>query len=1098
VQTSRLGIAGASGFLLGILACAPLPLLASCETPTLTTITLDGLMDDWAAVLANPRNLTEDGDGSSLSCLESTDRDCPVARQTLDLTRFAWTYDEAKLYLFVERLRDGQQAYAVFLHADLDLDGLMGAPADRIVVIWHDPRDDLVSLAAWEYVPVAPGGDPLADGLGMADGYAVPGRYGPSTYGQAAAPTATPDGERFEVGLPWSALDLAGPAAFNFHVGSSESNVSPGQTADNLGGPGGGPGTTAFQDLDLRPPRSGSTPPGGAIAHAHLVENLGNLPDLYNLRAVSSEGCGLRLHSDPDGDGDPADGALLALDANGDGDFTDAQDSLLADSDADTLPDTGLVGPGLSFPLVLEVLPKAGLKRVIDQSILFASSRGGCRVQVEDQTAIGDLTLTPRWDLTAEPGLSLALAHRLQNHLAEPLCVDLSWTSGLGWTYELWSDPDGDGDPADGAPLTDTCGGPGPDLQPLAGEALHLAARTVVPAGTALGALEVFLLEASGPGNTRAAVSDTVAVAETLTLSPSYLLADGEAKNAAAGRSLYFRHVLTHAGPAAETFFLSAPTPPGHTLTLLSDPDGDGLPFDGEPIATGGLLGPLEPLGGSFPFLARLDVAEGTPPGTVLSFDLTATAVSNPFNTRRVTDEAVVSLVAAYADPGFLLQENAYPRCGPIHSLATGLVPSRAGRYRFRWVDQSGPTTLRSAPFQSDAAGEGADSLAIDTGFLTGGYALLLEEWDGLQWNELDRDGFSLLDFWTFNVLAPNKASYLSQGDTFLGVTSFENTGPSALRDVLVRYLVLDPSGALFLQAGGSFALHGAGDWTWTSGPFDLAAGEKKADVFGVGPVDFPSSGTYTLEAHAEGTCGQSMASLSAVFDVTDDSDGDGWSDDEETAAGTDPFDRDTDDDGILDPADGAGDADGDTLIDARDCDADADTLPDSVEAGLDGSSLDPDTDLGAGCVRADADGGATTTDRLAADTDRGGEGDGDEDLDRDGMPEPGEKDPNDPTDDPCSWLPPPEVAGLRLSRQGADLLLSWNDLSGADLCISYRVLAAGTAPSDLAVFTEAVSGQTAPAFLHAGTAGDGLFRSYLIRASGRIGGNGPLGHFLE
>ena len=49
-----------------------------------------------------------------------------------------------------------------------------------------------------------------------------------------------------------------------------------------------------------------------------------------------------------------------------------------------------------------------------------------------------------------------------------------------------------------------------------------------------------------------------------------------------------------------------------------------------------------------------------------------------------------------------------------------------------------------------------------------------------------------------------------------------------------------------------------------------------------------------------------------------DDEDGDGLTRGEETTAGTDPTDADTDDDGLLDGADGLTDSDGDTVVGVR------------------------------------------------------------------------------------------------------------------------------------------------------------------------------------
>ncbi len=124
------------------------------------------------------------------------------------------------------------------------------------------------------------------------------------------------------------------------------------------------------------------------------------------------------------------------------------------------------------------------------------------------------------------------------------------------------------------------------------------------------------------------------------------------------------------------------------------------------------------------------------------------------------------------------------------------------------------------------------------------------------------------------------------------------------------------------------------------------------------------------------------------------DSDGDGLFDDEETAAGTDPNDADSDDDGVPDGAEPSFDADtdGDGLINALDPDSDDDGLFDGTELGL--GCGDPATDPSAGACKADADGGMTTTDPLDADTDDGGASDGSEDFNLNGAADAGETDP--------------------------------------------------------------------------------------------------------
>ena len=129
------------------------------------------------------------------------------------------------------------------------------------------------------------------------------------------------------------------------------------------------------------------------------------------------------------------------------------------------------------------------------------------------------------------------------------------------------------------------------------------------------------------------------------------------------------------------------------------------------------------------------------------------------------------------------------------------------------------------------------------------------------------------------------------------------------------------------------------------------------------------------------------------------DTDGDGLSDAQETALGSDPADADSDDDGVpdgLEPNHSV-DTDGDGLLNLLDPDSDDDGLFDGTEMGQ--TIPDTDTDLSQGHFVADADPG-TTTNPLFPDTDRGGVSDGAEDTNLNGATDASETDPNDPADD--------------------------------------------------------------------------------------------------
>ena len=142
---------------------------------------------------------------------------------------------------------------------------------------------------------------------------------------------------------------------------------------------------------------------------------------------------------------------------------------------------------------------------------------------------------------------------------------------------------------------------------------------------------------------------------------------------------------------------------------------------------------------------------------------------------------------------------------------------------------------------------------------------------------------------------------------------------------------------------------------------------------------------------------GEGDPNSAASQSIVVDQDGDGLADVEETRLGSNPHDRDSDDDGVLDgdEANAAFDFDHDGLPGALDPDSDDDGIGDGVERGVTQADLQTDTSLGH--FHADLD-PATRTLPLAADSDGDGQPDGWEDDNLNGRLDVGEGDPNDAT----------------------------------------------------------------------------------------------------
>lgn len=136
------------------------------------------------------------------------------------------------------------------------------------------------------------------------------------------------------------------------------------------------------------------------------------------------------------------------------------------------------------------------------------------------------------------------------------------------------------------------------------------------------------------------------------------------------------------------------------------------------------------------------------------------------------------------------------------------------------------------------------------------------------------------------------------------------------------------------------------------------------------------------------------------ILEISDgaiaDCDNDGLSDELELATGTDPFDDDTDDDGLLDGPGSGEDVNANGVVDPgetdpRNPDTDGDGILDGTELGLiapEGSGTDMNVFV------SDAD-PSTVTDPTNPDTDGDGISDGEEDTNKNGRVDPGELNPN-------------------------------------------------------------------------------------------------------
>lgn len=304
---------------------------------SLPPMTIDGNFADWGPVHADPDNNVCDGPANGL-----TDLDAPVQSTGRDIVHFAITWDQNNLYLFTERAGSASNIQRFIYYADVDDDGLMETGEPIIGAAWRG-SNRRVELYLFTYVAAAPGGDPMVDAQGNADGYTLPGSFAslPSNPTRSGN-WGSVDGRQMEFSVTWAELGVAPGSAFTFHVSSTNSALGASDIAskidDNLSGCGGGLGSTRQPAVTFTPDRVLTALSGSSVAAAHTISNIGNTADTYDLTSSISG-----AHS-------PA--LSYYHDVDGSGSLT-AADTPLVDTDGDGIIDTGNIAIGASIQILI-------------------------------------------------------------------------------------------------------------------------------------------------------------------------------------------------------------------------------------------------------------------------------------------------------------------------------------------------------------------------------------------------------------------------------------------------------------------------------------------------------------------------------------------------------------------------------------------------------------------------------------------------------------------------------------------------------------------------------------------------------------------------
>lgn len=856
--------------------------------PTLATIAIDGDPTDWSAVLANPLQVTVDGEFTKNCNVAPIDRDC-TPNTTItgrDLNRFAWTYDGTNIYLYCTRYGSSSNTQTFYFYMDTSQDQKMET-GEHVLQVVLSGSNQWSYGTLYTYNQSVSGGDPLVApsgaNAGYADGYIMPGTLtgGVSVYG---AYSGFADGTGFESYVPWGMLGVPAGTQVYYHVSSTNNSnpaTVPAQIDDNLGGPNGQVGSFGFYLMTLTPNNSSTVAPGSptVISYTHAVNNTGTLSDRYTVVAQSSQGFRVDL----------LDGSntIIATDNQGDG-VWDYLAPGYSDGGSPAKFLTPVVSNGTSYTLNVRLTAPTGVVNVADTTTFTATSVSCPSVtsSATDKTAIGNITLLPTpQSKSAVAGQTVDYGLRLSNYSVSDT-FDLRAVSSSGYQVQIYTDPNGDGNPSDGALVATDVNGNGvytdsgdsiapgndtnnnhlPDFGSISVNGYQdFVVRVTIPVGALVGAVDTTTVTVQGATyGAYASATLTTTVRNPITFTPSYTFAAGTGKYSGDGRSVFFAHTLINAANTALTVSLTSPNTSSHgwTVRYWTDPNGDGNPSDGA-LITGSFS--LAANGGTLTMIVEVIIPSGIAAGTQ---DTTSVTASDGTHTASVSDQVQVSRLAVYADANHAISQSYFARCDTAYAQATSLVADTTTRYSIQWIYAS--TLVQNTTVPSDGNGQAVDSYTFPSGANPGTWTCQLKDNNSViatQTFYLDPVGPTS----TISPVTTGQASYATTGNNLSITATFNNNNTAAsYKNTVFQYLVQGPNPSTSYLNGstGIFGTYSSGSYTRTTSPHTVAAGASATETVTINSVQFNTAGLYTVTVSWATSCGSSIASATLVIPV--------------------------------------------------------------------------------------------------------------------------------------------------------------------------------------------------------------------------------------
>jgi hypothetical protein len=654
----------------------------------LTTITVNGNMNDWAAVLDNPNNILIDG----VSGVNDADN---VSLTPEDLTKAAFTWDSNNMYWYFRRVYDTTEETSIFVYLDYGMDGYMNSTDKVLKVRWK--KDKQYDLWRYDYTP-----NGTADVI-TGDGFKMPGTITNGTkYSSGVHGGSTTNNIEVEASIPWSTLGVPAGSPFKFHVSLAAGDTTdvPAKVRDNMI-----LGSSLLVDVLISPDNTAGSNANNSLLYNHTIKNLGNFNDTFDITTSSSKNFTVQL-----------------LWPNG---------TALTDTDGDSVVDIGKLSPSQSQNITVNITIPAGTATgTKDITRITATSSLNTNISSTsyDTTFVGGLTITPAYFGRIANNTIFIYNHTVRNNLNLSTVIDLGASSDQGWTNSLlWPN---------GTALTDTDSNGKIDVGNVsAGSSKDFLLRLSVPANATESTVDGTIITAnssSAPANS-GFVKDRTTVAKRIEVEPDHT------GDAGISDSIFYEHEVFNNWNSSDIINLNYSSSKGWSVTLykadkvtlLNDTNSDGK-ID---------AGSLAYAGGSAKIAVKVIVSASANETDIDSTKINGTSSINSNISDIAIDNTTARILVLYNDSSKTLVDYNYTVGEIVYATAYGLSVTKV---YFRWIDGN-TTIVRTSPNETvDLNKQAVDNFTTNSSYVSGNWTLII--YNALTNVELARRDFLVME----------------------------------------------------------------------------------------------------------------------------------------------------------------------------------------------------------------------------------------------------------------------------------------------------------------------------------------------------------------